>query len=227
MRGLLEEQARRHRVALSENQVDQFLHYLTMIQKWQKTAVRLVGSAEPDELVGKHVSDALALYMCIGDCAGKKLIDIGSGAGFPGLCLKVIEPGLDVTLVEASARKSSFLAKVKVELGLRGLSVVRGRGEDIACERRFCEQFDFATLRAVASLPLAIELGLPFVKVGGRLFLVRGASSDEEIETASLSAAPLGGGQVTVRPLSVEGGDEVRGSIMIVGRETGADGEGR
>jgi len=225
MRGLLEEQARRNRVALSENQIDQFLHYLTMIRKWQKTAVRLVGSAEPDELVGKHVSDALALYMCIGGCAGRKLVDIGAGAGFPGLCLKLIEPGLDVTLVEASARKAAFLAKVKVELGLSGLSVVRARGEGIASEARFREQFDLATLRAVASLPRAIELGLPFVRVGGRLFLVRGASSEEEIETASSSAAPLGGGQVTVQPLSVEGGG-VRGSIMIVRKESGGGGEG-
>ena len=226
MKRLLEAQAERHGVVLSENQIDRFVHYLTMIQKWQKSAVRLVGSAEPDELVGKHVSDTLALYVCIGDCGGKKLIDVGSGAGFPGLCLKLIEPELEVTLVEASARKSSFLAKVKVELALSELTVVRARGEDLACEGGFREQFDLAALRAVAGLPRAIELGLPFVKVGGHLFLVRGATSQEEMEIARSSAGPLGGGEIRVHPLGIEGGD-VRGSIMIIGRQTSGSRDGR
>ncbi len=221
MRDLLEQVARRYEVTLSENQMEQFLCYLRLIQKWQRTAVRLVGSAEAGELVGKHVSDALALYNCLGECKGRKLIDIGSGAGFPGVCLKLVEPGLEVTLVEASGRKAAFLAKVKAELVLSGVNVVRARAEDIACEEGFRGGFDLVTMRGVASLARAVELGLPFVRAGGCLFVVRGKSSAEEIETAGSVAAPLGGRSVVVREMSIKGMPE-RGSIVIVGKEAGS-----
>jgi 16S rRNA (guanine527-N7)-methyltransferase len=219
MRDLLEEVGRRYEVALSERQIQQFLCYLRLIQKWQRTAVRLVGSVEAGELVSKHVSDALALYNCLGECKGKKLMDIGSGAGFPGVCLRLFEPGLEVTLVEASGRKAAFLAKVKAELVLSGVNVVRARAEDIAWEEGFRGGFDLVTMRAVASLARAVELGLPFVRAGGCLFLVRGKSSAGEIETAESVAARLGGGSVVVRDMSIEGMPG-RGSIMIVGKGT-------
>jgi 16S rRNA (guanine527-N7)-methyltransferase len=215
MKDLLNEEARRYRLELSEGQIDKFVRYLELIQKWQRSAVRLVGSAEPTELIGKHVADAFALHAYLGKCEGKKLIDIGSGAGFPGMCLKLLEPGLNATLVEASARKASFLSKVRAELALSGVSVVRERAESISGEGQFRERFDLATVRAVAGMVDAIELGLPFLCCGGRLFLVRGATSEEEIETARGVAGRCGGTEVVVHDMSV-GGVAGRGSIMIV-----------
>ena len=221
MRQLLEGQARRHGVALSEKQTEQFLSYLQLIQKWQENAVRLVGSAEPAELVGKHVSDAFSVYNCLGRCQGGKLIDIGSGSGFPGLCLKLVEPRLDVTLLEASSRKASFLAKARAELGLRGVRVVRARAEEIAEDDGFREEFDLATVQGVASLPRVIQLGLPFVRIGGSLVVARGRSSRADIETAESIGRSLGAREVIVHSGSV-GNAPIRGSIMILVKVTGA-----
>lgn len=217
IRGLLEEQARRHRVALSEDQIEQFVTYLKLIQEWQKRAVRLVGSAEPAELVGKHVSDSFAMYNCIGRCGNKRLIDIGSGAGFPGLCLKLIEPSLTVMLLEASARKASFLAKIRADLGLVGLEVFRGRAEDIAQDERFREQFDVATIRAVTRLPRAIELGLPLLRPGGSLVLARGVTSRCDVEMVERIGGRLGAGEATVYSGELKG-VLLRGSVLVVGK---------
>jgi 16S rRNA (guanine527-N7)-methyltransferase len=214
IRDLLQREAARYCVPLSESQLEQFVSYLNLIQRWQKSAVRLVGSDEPEKLVGVHVADAFCIYKCVNTWKGRKLIDIGSGAGFPGLCLKIIEPGLELTLLEASAKKAGFLAKVRAVLGLEDVEVVRGRAEKLAHETGMREQFDLATLRAVADLPKSIERGLPFVRVGGSLVVARGESSSADVESARETGAGLGAGRITVCAGSV-GGAPVRGSIMV------------
>lgn len=214
IRDLLWQEAIRHRVALSESQVEQFLSHLDLIQRWQKSAVRLVGSDEPAKLVGIHVADAFSIHQCINRWKAKKLIDIGPGAGFPGLCLKIVEPGLQLTLLEASAKKAAFLAKVKAELGLEDVEIVRGRAERLAHEPGMREQFDLATLRAVANLPSSIETGLPFVRVGGSLVVARGKSSRADVEAARKVGQLLGAGRIAVHAGSV-GGAPVRGSIIV------------
>ena len=214
MRDLLEREATRYCVALAESQLEQFVSYLNLIQRWQKSAVRLVGSDEPEKLVGVHVADAFSIYRCVNTWKGKKLIDIGSGAGLPGICLKIVEPGLELTLLEASAKKAAFLGKVRTELGLEDVQIVRGRAEKVAHEPGMREQFDLATLRAVANLPKSIERGLPFVRVGGSLVVARGKSSSADVETARETGVCLGAGRIAVLAGSV-GGAPVRGSIMV------------
>jgi len=214
MRDLLLEEALAHDIALSQNQVKQFLSYLALIQRWQKTAVRLVGSDEPAKLVGVHVADAFSIYQCINRLKGRKLVDIGSGAGFPGLCLKIVEPTWQLTLLEASAKKTAFLAKAKTALRLEGLEIVRGRAEELAHDCRMREQFDLATLRAVANLPKSIETGLPFVQVGGFLVVARGKSSRGDVETARDLGRRLGAERVIVYAGSL-GDAPLRGSIMV------------
>jgi len=214
MRDLLLREATRCCVPLSESQLEQFVSYLNLIQRWQKSAVRLVGSDEPAELVGVHVADAFSIYQCVNAWKAKKLIDIGSGAGFPGVCLKIVEPGLELSLLEASAKKAAFLAKVKAELGLDDVEIVRGRAEKLAHEPGMREQFDLATLRAVANLASSIETGLPFVGVGGSLVVARGKSSRADVETAREIGERLGAGRIAVLAGSV-GGAPMRGSTMV------------
>lgn len=212
---LLWEEALRHGISLSESQAAQFQVHLKLVQRWQKSAVRLVGSDEPAKLVRVHVADAFSIYQCIKEWNGKKLIDIGSGAGFPGLCLRIVEPSLRLTLLEASAKKTAFLAKAKAELGLEDVEIVRGRAEKIAHEERFREQFDLATLRAVANLAKSIETGLPFVRVDGSVVVVRGRSSNDDVETAREVGQRMGAGRVVVYSGSLAGAP-IRGSIVVL-----------
>jgi 16S rRNA (guanine527-N7)-methyltransferase len=211
---LLCEEAVRHRVTLSRNQVEQFVSHLNLVRRWQKSAVRLVGSDEPVKLVREHVADAFSIYRCVDRWKGKKLIDIGSGGGFPGLCLKIVEPELQLTLLEASAKKVAFLVKAKAELALEDVVVVRGRAEKLAHEVGFREQFDLATLRAVANLPKSIETGLPFVRVGGLVVVARGRSSGADVEAAREVGQRMGAGRVVVHS-GWFAGAPVRGSNMV------------
>ncbi len=223
MSDLLWEEAIRHRVILSHNQVEQFLSHLNLVRRWQKSAVRLVGSDEPTKLVGEHVADAFSIYHCINRWKGKRLIDIGSGAGFPGLCLKIVEPELQLTLLEASVKKAAFLAKAKAELALEDVEIVRGRAEKLAQEAGLREQFDLATLRAVANLPKSIGTGLPFVRVGGSLIIARGRASAADVETARNLGRRMGAGRVVVHSGSVAG-VPLRGSIMVFRKTEHVDG---
>jgi len=222
MSDLLWEEALRHRVTLSHNQVEQLLFHLNLVRRWQKSAVRLVGSDEPVKLVGEHVADAFSIYHCINRWKGKNLIDIGSGAGFPGLCLKIVEPELQLTLLEASAKKAAFLAKAKSELALEDVEIVRGRAEKLAHEVGLREQFDLATLRAVANLTKSIGTGLPFVRVGGSLVIARGRTSGADAETARDVGQSMGAGQVVVHSGSLAGAP-LRGSIMVFRKTEPAD----
>ena len=212
---LLWEEARRHGISLSKSQTAQFQAHLELVQRWQKSAVRLVGSDEAAKLVGVHVADAFSIYQCIKEWNGKKVIDVGSGAGFPGLCLRIVEPSLRLTLLEASGKKTAFLTKVKAELGLEDVEIVRGRAEKLANEARFREQFDVATLRAVANLGKSIETGLVFVRVGGSVVVARGKSSEDDVETAREVGRRMGAGRVVVHAGSL-GGALIRGSIVVL-----------
>jgi 16S rRNA (guanine527-N7)-methyltransferase len=217
IRALLREEAQGQEITLSEKQLGQFSSYLQLIQQWQRSVVRLVGSDEPRTLVETHIADAFCIYRCMNRWKGSKLIDIGSGAGFPGVCLKIIEPGLHLTLVDASAKKTSFLAKVASDLALERVKVIRGRAEQLGHEAALREQFDLATMRAVADLPRAIELGLPFVSVGGHLIVATGTPSREDLEVARRIGRSLGAGEMTVHG-GLLGEVPVRGSIVVLAK---------
>ena len=216
-RRLLQEVALRHHIVLSEKQLEQFSSYLTLIQRWQRTVVRLVGKDDSPTLIEAHVADAFCIYRSMNRWNGMKLIDIGSGAGFPGVCLKIIEPGLHVTLLDASAKKTSFLAKATTDLGLEGVEVVRGRAEQLAHEAGFREQFGLATMRAVVNLARGIEIGLPFVRVWGHLIVARGTVSRRDAETVARVGPVMGGGEFVVRA-GLLGDFPVRGSIIVLGK---------
>jgi len=120
-----------------------------------------------------------------------RLIDIGSGAGFPGLALKIARPDLHVTLVDATAKKVSFLNDVIAELGLDSIRAIHGRAEELGRNARFREQFDMGTARAVASLPVLLEIVMPFLEVGGQAFFPKGMHIDDELKMGRRAARKL------------------------------------
>ncbi|WP_054696070.1 16S rRNA (guanine(527)-N(7))-methyltransferase RsmG [Syntrophomonas palmitatica] len=140
----------------------------------------LISRKSSFEEIDKHLEDSLRVLEFI-DFNNKKVVDIGSGAGFPGLILAIYEPNLQMTLLEADQKKSQFLRRVKDELRLNNVEVVNRRVEEAGQDRDFRENFDLCTARAVAAMNVLLEYGMPFLKVDGKLLLWKGRNYNEEI----------------------------------------------
>ncbi len=159
---------------------------------------------------GELIDDCLVLVDHLGDA--RTVVDVGSGGGLPGLPLKLARPDLQVTLIEADGRKAAFLVRACAELGLRDVTVLDRRAEDAGRDGRYREAFDVAVARAVAPLPVLVELCLPLVRVGGRLLAQK--TESEDVHAAARAIELLGGAPPTVlrSPSAARGS----GTIVIV-----------
>jgi 16S rRNA (guanine527-N7)-methyltransferase len=180
------------------------LAYLALLDRWNRT-YNLTAIRDPREMVGKHLLDSLAMHPYIATGA---LADLGTGAGLPGIPLALAKPGLQVTLVESNGKKARFLREAVRTLGLANARVAESRAEAL----NEPGAYDAITARALATLPLIIELGGHLLKPGGRLLAMKGAVPDDEI--ASL---PAGWRVEHVRPLTVPGLAAER-HLVVVGR---------
>ena len=154
--------------------------------------MNLTAITEPDQVARLHMLDCAALLGCA-DLKGKTLIDVGTGAGFPGMVLKIMEPSLELTLLDSLEKRLNWLAEVCNELGLTGVRFVHARAEEQGLDSAFREQYDFATARAVASMNTLSEICLPYVKVGGQFLAMKSVDSGEEINQAATAISKLGG----------------------------------
>lgn len=181
-------------VHLSREQLDKFSVYYTEIIEWNRR-FNLTSIIEYDEMQIKHFCDSLSVVFALNpiDDRGIRMIDIGSGAGFPGIPLKIALPGVELTLLEATAKKAGFLQHVKEKLGLRGIEIITGRAEEAAHNRQHREKFDVVLSRAVAPLPALAELCLPFCAVGGLFIAQKKGDITGEIKQASRAIRLMGG----------------------------------
>jgi 16S rRNA (guanine527-N7)-methyltransferase len=154
--------------------------------------MNLTAITDPHQVARLHMLDCAAL-LGYADLNGKTLIDVGTGAGFPGMVLKIMEPSLELTLLDSLEKRLNWLAEVCDALGLTGVRFVHARAEEQALDPTFREQFDFATARAVASMNTLSEICLPYVKVGGHFLAMKSVDSSEEINQASSAISKLGG----------------------------------
>ena len=169
---------------LLPSQVVQFAAYEALLLEWNER-IALTAIREPGHLRVRHFLDALSCAAATGPLDGQSLIDIGSGAGFPGLPLKILYPDLRLTLVDSVAKKARFLGLVAAELGLREVTVIAKRAEVLGQDPIHREQYDWATARAVAELRVLAELLLPLCRVGGRVLAQKGGSAAEELVIAA------------------------------------------
>lgn len=153
----------------------------------------LVSRKNPELEVGKHIRDSMQAIKLVKLSSNSRVIDIGSGAGFPGMVLAIMEPKCQVTLLESDLRKSEFLQMVVDELQLRNVQVLRERAEAAGHAPRMRASYDLATSRAVASAPVLLEYALPFLKVGGRLLMWKSSNYQKEIDEARHALNTLGG----------------------------------
>ena len=152
--------------------------------------MNLTAITEPADVATLHFLDSVAMLKEV-DLAGKTMVDVGTGAGFPGLPLRIVCPSLRLTLLDSLNKRIDFLKEVCDELGFADVDCVHGRAEEFAAKHR--ESFDFATSRAVANFQLLTELCLPLVKVGGTFIAMKSVDSDEELKAAEKAISILGG----------------------------------
>lgn len=167
-------------------QLEQFVHLLLEKNK----VMNLTAITDVDKVVDLHLLDSAALLPYL---RGKTLIDVGTGAGFPAIPLKILKPDLEITLLDALEKRLLWLEEVADILGLEQLSTLHGRGEELSHKAEYREQFDMATARAVADLRILSELVLPFVKVGGLFLAMKAKTAQEELEQAQSTISALGG----------------------------------
>ena len=166
--------------------------------------MNLTAITNPRDVATLHMLDCAALLDCAG-FEGKTLIDVGTGAGFPGLPLKILVPSLEVTLLDSLNKRLDWLGKLSETLGLEGICTVHARAEEQAMQKGWRDSFDFVTARAVAQLRLLCELCLPFVKVGGQFLAMKSTGSDQELAEAEHAIKLLGGRVSAVEDYTIPG----------------------
>ena len=175
---------------LTEQQFDQFLRYKQELLDWN-TRINLTAINDPAEIMLKHFLDSLSLLM-VYEVSDARLLDIGAGAGFPGLPLKIVRPQWQVLLLEATGKKVTFMRHIIETLQLYDVQAVHGRAEELAHKPEYRAAFDALTARAVASLPVLLEYAAPFCRVGGQIILPKKGDLAEELAQGKRAARQLG-----------------------------------
>jgi 16S rRNA (guanine527-N7)-methyltransferase len=169
-------------IKLSDYQLEQFITYYELLIEKNKV-MNLTAITEPKEVISKHFIDSLALVK-VCSLTDEKVIDIGTGAGFPGIPLKIIYPNTSIILFDSLKKRLNFLDEVITKLDLSKINTLHGRAEDYGKDLKYREQFDVCVSRAVAKLPVLIELCVPFIKKGGHFISYKSGNIDEEIDLA-------------------------------------------
>lgn len=171
-------------------QAEQFFEYMNLLIEWNEK-MNLTAITEPSEIIQKHFVDSLTILNRIED--NQKVVDVGTGAGFPGIPLAIMNPKLEITLVDSLNKRLVFLQEVINKLKLKNIEIVHARAEDFGQNKNYREKFDIATSRAVANLSTLSEYLLPLVKVNGKCICMKASDVDEEIEEAKKAIDVLGG----------------------------------
>ena len=176
--------------------------------------MNLTALREPEQVARLHFLDSAGLFGAA-DLAGKKVIDIGSGGGFPGLPLRLIEPSIQLTLLDALGKRVTWLSEVTQALGTADVTCIHARAEEQALLPDYREQFDIATSRAVADLRVLAELCLPYVKTGGAFMAMKSVDSEEELSAALRGIQLLGGDMGAAHDYRIPGTDVIHRILVI------------
>ncbi len=199
-------------IEINEEQIKSFEKYMNLLLEWNEK-INLTAITQPEEVKLKHFVDSLTVLKYIND--DDKVIDIGTGAGFPGIPLKIMKENTKITLLDSLNKRINFLNIVIETLNLRNIQAIHGRAEEIARNKLYREKYDVAVSRAVANLSTLTEYMLPFVKVGRKCICMKGANVNEEIEKAKNAIKELGGEIERVDNFYLSDNDNERNIIII------------
>jgi 16S rRNA (guanine527-N7)-methyltransferase len=180
-------------IELTAEQQAAFERYERELVEWNESRVNLTAITEPLAVEMRHFLDSLSVLRVVQPAAGARMIDVGTGGGFPGIPLKIVCPSLNLTLLEATGKKTAFLEHVVKELKLNNVKVVQARAEEAGQNPAHREQYDLVVARAVAFMPTLVEYLLPLAKIGGRCIAMKGESAAQEVALAENALRLLGG----------------------------------
>ena len=207
----LENVAKQIEIELTKKQIEKFYNYMNLLLEWNEK-INLTAIIEPKEVILKHFVDSLTIAKYIKE--NEKLIDVGTGAGFPGIPLSIVKENTDIVLLDSLNKRINFLEEIKQNLKLKNITTIHGRAEEFGKNKKEREIYDIATSRAVAPLNILLEYLLPLVKVGGKAICMKG-SNIEEIENAKNALEILGGKIEKIEEITLPNSDIKRNIIIV------------
>lgn len=211
---IIKKSAEKLKLPFSKDQYDQFIQYKEMLKEWNEK-MNLTAIVEDEEIISKHFIDSIQAFRFNELKDAATLIDVGTGAGFPGLPIKIMKPELKITLLDSTNKKLGFLKAVAEQLELKDVEFIHSRAEDGSRKIGYRDSFDIAISRAVANLSLLTELCLPYVKIGGHFIALKGPAVDKEINDAKYAVELLGGKISQIIEVDIEGTDLKHNLVVI------------
>lgn len=213
----LKRKAKQLGISLNDQQLSLFRQYYEMLIEKNKV-MNLTAITEWDEVVDKHFIDSICLIQAVDLSGTKKVLDLGCGAGFPGIPLKIVFPELEIVLLDSLKKRILFLDEVIEKLDLKGIRAIHGRAEDYAKKEEYREQFDYCVSRAVANLTTLSEYCIPYVKVGGKFISYKSGKVKEELKEIKKAMFLLGGKVEDVVVFSLPE-TEIERDFVVIGKE--------
>lgn len=213
---LLINSAKEFNVDITEPMANQFMRYKDLILEWNNN-INLTAITDEKEIIIKHFIDSISVVENLGKSNDLSIIDVGTGAGLPGIPLKIVKPNYKVTLLDSLNKRIKFLQAVIDDLGLTNMEAIHGRSEDYGQNIKLRENYDIAISRAVANMSTLCEYTLPFVKVGGSFIALKGPSVEEEIQSASKAIEILGGKIKDINYINLPSTD-IKHSIVTISK---------
>ena len=209
---ILQKEAKKIKVVVTDEKAELFYNYMKLLLEWNEK-INLTAITEPNEVILKHFVDSFTIHDYIKKEA--KMIDVGTGAGFPGIPLAILRDDVHVTLIDSLQKRVNFLNEVIAKLGLTNAEAIHTRAEDLAQKQEYREKYDVVTSRAVANMSTLLEYMLPFNKIDGVCVCMKGSNVDDELNAAEKAARVLGGRLEKREEFYLSNQDNKRNIIII------------